>query len=196
VLPALHAQKPVIATGGIVNAASFKPDPTLGTVLVVGGIYTIFGTNLASSVQTAAVYPLPTTLGGTTVTVGGIPAPLLYVSPGQINFQVPTNPGYPYQIDFSPNAVVATMANVARDPVPFTPAYEGAGIFTQDGSGCGPGAVQNVNPDGTVTSNSKTQSASPGGFITIWGTGLGHVDFPPPDGSPAVTDPLSAPPLA
>jgi adhesin/invasin len=53
---------------------------------------TIFGRNLATSTMHALVYPLPTTLGTTMVIVNGAPAPLYYVSPGQINFQMRNTP--------------------------------------------------------------------------------------------------------
>jgi uncharacterized protein (TIGR03437 family) len=58
------------------------------------GIAAAFGTGLATSTQAAATLPLPTTLGGTTVTVRdsrGVEraAPLFFVSPGQVNYQIP-----------------------------------------------------------------------------------------------------------
>ena len=54
----------------------------------------IFGANLASTTQKAESQPLPVSLGGVTVTVQdsagtSAAAPLLYVSPGQINFLMP-----------------------------------------------------------------------------------------------------------
>jgi adhesin/invasin len=67
----------------VVNAASFHPDGSPGALM------TIFGTGLSDSVYQAASFPLPTTLGSTTVTVNGIAVPLNYVSPTQINFQMP-----------------------------------------------------------------------------------------------------------
>ncbi len=57
----------------------------------------IYGTNLANvSSQTWATSDFngnaaPTALGGTTVTIGGQPAFIDYVSPGQVNAQVPSN---------------------------------------------------------------------------------------------------------
>jgi uncharacterized protein (TIGR03437 family) len=84
----VFAQKPVIDRNGVVNAASYGGS-VKGEALVVGGaIFSIFGENLAEP-ELRFGPPLPTTLGGTSVTVGGIAAPLFYVSPGQINFQVP-----------------------------------------------------------------------------------------------------------
>src|SRR5579863_9549514 len=107
-----YGQKPVIAPGGIVNAASFKPDPDRGIALTGGEIATIFGTNLAASTATAQGYPLPRTLGGTSVTYGGFSAPLFYVSPGQINFQVPT------EALVLPQQIVVETSAGPSDPVP------------------------------------------------------------------------------
>ena len=50
----------------------------------------IFGTNLASTTASASVFPLPTSLGGASVTIAGASVPLLYASPTQVNFQVPS----------------------------------------------------------------------------------------------------------
>src|SRR4051794_23283358 len=82
---------PLYVESSVVNAASSKAE-----MLAPNTLATIFGQYLSHS--TRAVTPdelvagaLPTTLRGTgvRVTVGGISAPLLYVSPGQINFLVP-----------------------------------------------------------------------------------------------------------
>jgi len=64
------------------------------------------------------------------------------------------------------------------------------GIFTQDGSGCGRGAILNVKPDGTRSLNSPADSASPGDFIEVYGTGLDQSYNVPPDGIPAPANPL------
>jgi hypothetical protein len=74
------AVPPQISPGGIVNAASFKAP------LARCGLATVFGTNLADTPASATALPLPTTLGGAQVVVNGVAAPLVYVSPGQINF--------------------------------------------------------------------------------------------------------------
>lgn len=90
-LPVL-GQKPVINRNGIVNAADYVPPPLDGHALAYGSLAVIFGQNLAPNAESAASFPLPTTLNLTTVTVNGVPAPLLYVSPQQIDFQVPSPP--------------------------------------------------------------------------------------------------------
>ena len=54
-----------------------------------GSIISIYGTGLAQSTDQARSYPLPMTLGGASVTVNGVPAPLFYASSTQINAQIP-----------------------------------------------------------------------------------------------------------
>jgi len=44
---------------------------------------------LAPAIQLAGVLPLPSLHAGVSATVNGVAAPLYYVSPGQINLQVP-----------------------------------------------------------------------------------------------------------
>ena len=82
----------VNAGSGLVNASP-------------GCMETIYGSNLAPSAVDASTGNLPTTLNGVTVMVGGIAAPLKYVSPGQINFQVPfevTGASAPVVVNNSP----------------------------------------------------------------------------------------------
>src|ERR1700761_5528992 len=87
----LWAQAPVISTGGVVNAASYQagigtltrtgyPQEGGGAILAAGSIASIFGSNLAVSTLTAQSSPLPTQLGGTSVWVNGVSAPLFFVS--------------------------------------------------------------------------------------------------------------------
>ena len=76
---------------GLLSAASLQPGPVAPDSMV-----TMFGGQLAPGVQSATARPLPTTLGGCTVTVtdaNGVvrTAGLYYVSPNQINFDVPAN---------------------------------------------------------------------------------------------------------
>src|SRR5690242_19722805 len=77
----LPAQTPI----QVVNAASYAP----GTTFAPGTIVAILGANLANTVQAASnsLNP-PTTLGGVSVTIGGKPAGLFFVSPGQINAHI------------------------------------------------------------------------------------------------------------
>ena len=78
-----QATGPRINSGGVVDAAQFQP------VVSPGGIATIFGVELALAVQEAGTVPLPRILTGVRVLVNGIAAPIFFIAPGQINFQVP-----------------------------------------------------------------------------------------------------------
>ena len=84
---------PTIGIDGVVNAASFRAAPE--NFLVPNGLFSIFGEDL--SLRTRELRPgdldqgrLPISLGGVRVSVTGQPAPLYFVSPGQINAQSPS----------------------------------------------------------------------------------------------------------
>jgi len=76
-----------IRIDGVVNAASFQ------TALAPGMLASVFGSQLASQPQQAAAIPLPLQAQGVSVTVNGIAAPLDYLSPGQLNIQIPYEVG-------------------------------------------------------------------------------------------------------
>ena len=84
---------PVIKVQGVISASSYGGFPAVAP----GTWMEIYGTNLAnvaSQVWAASNFvgdAAPTGLGGTTVTIGGQPAFIYYVSPGQIDAQVPSN---------------------------------------------------------------------------------------------------------
>lgn len=82
---------PVAYYQGVLDNALFA----VGDPLAPGGIVAVFGEQLSDSVANAKTLPLTTSLGGATVLVNGISAPIYYASPGQLNFQIPyeTAPG-------------------------------------------------------------------------------------------------------
>jgi uncharacterized protein (TIGR03437 family) len=182
------AQKPVINPNGVVNAASYVQSPWNGHALAPGSIAAIFGQNLAAATRRAGTTPLPTTLAGASVTVNGVAAPLFYVSPTQINFQVPSDVPQGTATGYSSVAVAVTTAAGSSDAEMVDTYYSGPGIFTLDGSGCGQGAVLNVKADGSVSVNGPGNSASPGDYLEIFGTGGGSPRRPIPDGAPAPMD--------
>jgi uncharacterized protein (TIGR03437 family) len=78
-----------LTTPASANAASFT-----GSSLAGESIVAAFGSGLATGTAAATTLPLPTTLAGTRVTLRDRTgteraAPLFFVSPGQINFQIP-----------------------------------------------------------------------------------------------------------
>jgi uncharacterized protein (TIGR03437 family) len=94
VLPLANAawgQAPVYSAAGMVNGPNYAPGP-----FAPNSIVSIFGSGLARSSQGVTAgdilnNTLPTELNGTHVYVMNSPAPLLYVSDGQVNFLVPGN---------------------------------------------------------------------------------------------------------
>ncbi|MEI9811244.1 MAG: IPT/TIG domain-containing protein [Acidobacteriota bacterium] len=54
-----------------------------------GGLFTIYGTNLNPTNVATKEIPLPTALGDSCLTVNGQPVPILFVSPTQVNGQMP-----------------------------------------------------------------------------------------------------------
>jgi len=86
-LPA-SAQDPVVAPDGVVNAATGRSFSGVNAV-VRGSLVSIYGSDLAAESVSANGASLATQLAGTRVLFEGTAAPLLFVSPGQINAQVP-----------------------------------------------------------------------------------------------------------
>ena len=160
--------------------------------LVRGGFAWVFGRALPAGTSSAVSLPLPTMLAGTTIAVNETPTPLFFVSPGQINFQVPWE-----MARFGGGAIQAavtlrnpSMSNLATVPV----GSVAPGIFTVGQQGTGQGAVLIAGtaslaaPLGTVPG---AQPVSRGEYIEIYATGLGAVENEPRSGSAASANPLS-----
>jgi len=151
----------------VVNAASFLAQQSLAP----GALATIFGTGLASVAQTGAI-PLPATLGGGSVTVGSAPARLLYVSPSQINLQIP------WEVTAGATDVAVTTNGAALAPLRATIGAVSPGVFSL---GWGVGQAIAINPDGSLAAPDgsvagvKTHPAHAGDSLMIFATGLGAV---------------------
>ncbi|MGH9837853.1 MAG: hypothetical protein ACREEM_03625, partial [Blastocatellia bacterium] len=79
----VHGQMGAVTT---VSAASYAPSAAVAPDSIVAA----FGAKLATGTALATTLPLPTTLGGTAVRVNGQLAPLFFVSPGQVNYVIPS----------------------------------------------------------------------------------------------------------
>ncbi len=167
---AASAQLPSIANDGVRNAASYASGLTVGIAPQM--LVTIFGSSLASGTATATGTTWPISLAGTSVTFNGIVAPLTYVSPGQINAQVPTGVAG----SASAQVVVRTAAGPGA-PAAVTVVPMALGIFTQDGSGCGRPAAFNVHADGSLSLNTPQNSLEPTKDLglAVFLTGLGAI---------------------
>src|SRR5579871_3511795 len=87
ILTVLASGAPLLPSGGVASSAAV-PGGAAG--IAPGSLASIYGQNFTTSTTQASTLPLPSQLGGVTVTIGNYAAPLLYVSPSQINLQVPS----------------------------------------------------------------------------------------------------------
>ena len=168
---------PAIAAGGIVPG-TIEP----------GEWATIFGTNLASGTATWTGN-FPPSLGGTSVTIGGKAAYLSYVSPGQIDLQVPgiTATGAVPVVVTTANGSATANATLSS----FSPSFflldskHVAGIILRsNGSGAyGGGSYDIVGPTGTSLGY-PTVAAKAGDIVEIFGTGFGPTNPAVAPGAP------------
>jgi uncharacterized protein (TIGR03437 family) len=171
--------KPTFTSEGFTDAAAFGAPPG------AGGLASLFG-DFGVALAQASTIPLPEELGGVTITFENAPAaaanqksqsfavnaPLLFVSPGQINLQIP------WEVDVSSGQVTAvvTVDGVSSDPVTLPVAALSPGIFTFES---GPGHAVAVNPDGTVAqpdgavAGVASRPVQIGEAIVLYATGLG-----------------------
>jgi len=144
----------------IVNAASLS-----NVSLAPGSIFTIFGTNLATGVAaTDNVKTPPNSLSGVSVSIGGSPAALFYVSPTQINGVVnPSTPAGNETVTItSPGSTQTLTVTISANAPP--------GLFSLFGSGTRDGAILNAvtflsGAFGVMTANTST-------YLAIYATGL------------------------
>jgi len=164
---------------GIVNAASYAPF-TAG--ISPGEMVLLYGTNLGpAKLQGAPSLPLPTNLANVKVLINNTPAPLVYVSSGQVAVIVP------YEIDTSVAQFQVINngqnSNVVTEFVNETT----PGVFTQDESGFGYAAALHANGSPVTPDN----AAQAGETVAVFASGLGPVFPSILDGVGAPSSPLS-----
>jgi uncharacterized protein (TIGR03437 family) len=165
---------PVISNNGVVNGASFQPG------IVSNSWVTIAGTNLAPQTDTwtNAIVDgrLPTSLDGVHVIVGGEPAYIDFISPGQINLLIP-DVGLG-SLDLTVKTAGGTSSRVTVTSNQYAPAF-----FLW---GSQPVATRQdfswVAKDGTFP-GVTTVPAKPGDVIILWGTGFGPTNPIAPAGT-------------
>ena len=161
--------------GGVSNAASYTG------AFAPGGIISIFGTELAPATGVADTSPLPTILAGTWATINGTPAPLYFVSGGQMNIQIP------YEAPANATATLR-IENGASVFYSLNIAATAPAIFTTNAQGTGQGAILNTS----YQLVDATHPATPGStYLQIYCIGLGAVSNQPADGAAALSNPLS-----
>ena len=163
---------------GFVNAASYAPF-TAG--IARGELLTLYGTNLASSTMVAQA-PFPTSLNGVQVMMNNRPAPIYYVSAGQLSVVVPYATEYPsyVQIQVINNG---TTSNTVTTVMNLT----SPGVFTGTQNGVGTAAA--LHSDYSLVT--ETSAAKRGETISLFVTGLGDVKPAISDGAAGPSNPLS-----
>jgi len=111
---------------GVTNGASYSGN------LAPGAWATIFGSRFATTTAVADSVPLPNQLNGVSVTIGGLAAPMRYVSPNQINFVIPFELTLPRVGSPVPLAVMTPAGK--SSPFAVLLSRDSPGLFTQDSS--------------------------------------------------------------
>ena len=156
-----------------------------------GSGHTVWGTGFSSNVRVAdGSERMPIDLDGVKVRLNGIPAPLFFVAPNQINFQTP------WELLRDRLAEVRVEVHAATT-MPFfvRVAIHDPGIFTTNQSGSGQGAILIANSASLAAPAGMFPGSQPvarGGFVSIFCNGLGPVSDPPPTGAGAWTDRLAS----
>jgi uncharacterized protein (TIGR03437 family) len=164
-------------------------NPYGGSALGQRSLGALYGTNLAPISVPAETPPLPFTLGGVTMFIGGNETPLLYVSPTVVLFQVPfLNVNVPTRVPLVIyQGTLATTVTVTVQP--YSP-----GLFSMNSQGTGQGAILIAGTASVAAPAGAFPTSRPahiGEYISIYCTGLGDVTPRPGLGSPSPANPLS-----
>ena len=171
VIRLLTAQTPTIFAGGVVNAGTFNAQ------ISACALATVFGSNFASTGVSASL-PLPTTLGGVSVTVNGRSAPLLFANSGQVNFQVPWETATGQAKVVVTNGLTSNTATVSVGTA-------APGLFLLAG---GHAIVQNQD----FSLNGPNNPAKTGSTIVVYLTGSGPVNPPVATGALSPLSPVAS----
>ncbi len=165
---------PLLARNGTLH----NTNPKTGAALAPGTVVQIFGSDLAA-LTTIPALPLPTEVNGTIVVIGGIEAPLFFVSAGQINAQIPTElvPGREYQIVVNANGALTSPDTIVLSPVqPGVVGFADGRIIAQHSDFS---LITAANP------------ARPGEPVVMYLLGMGLTDIPVATGALAPSSPLA-----
>jgi uncharacterized protein (TIGR03437 family) len=165
VAPPAQSPQPGPAVTSVVNAAGFQSGIAANSWVTIKGINLSSTTgDWSSSIVNGA---LPTSLNGVSVAMGGKPAYVYYVSPGQLNVLAP---------DVAPGPVTVTVTTAAGTATSFASSASlyGPAFFLWPGN-----QVVATRQDysyavkaGTFA-GAATVAAKPGEILILWATGFG-----------------------
>lgn len=171
---------PILNHNGTMNLYA----PQAGAALAPGTLVQINGSYLASQPSSSTSVPLPTSLGGTSVIIGGVQAAIASVSPSQIVAQVPFELGSSnqYQVVVSANGALTTPDTLQTQPA--SPGLKASAA----------GYVLAQHADGTTVSDAAPAVA--GESITLIAAGMGLTNQTIATGAAAPVNPPAQPVLA
>jgi uncharacterized protein (TIGR03437 family) len=162
------------------TASAFLSSTGVSGAFAVGGWVEIYGSYLAPDSRSWGASDFngvnaPTSLDGASVTIGGQPAFISYISPGQINAQVPSTVGTGSQplVITTANGQSSTYSVTVKAEVPSllsTPAFNVSGY--QYAVALFPDGVTYVLPTGAIP-GVPSRPAKAGDTITFYGVGFG-----------------------
>jgi uncharacterized protein (TIGR03437 family) len=161
----LWAQAPYYTTASIVNASDYSRGP-----FAPSSVLSMFGTNLAWTTEavtpeTFASGTVPTQLAATIVFIDNMPVPLLYASPTQINFLVPSE-------QIAGDVTVTVVRQGWNGPAVTISLIDAApALFVMDG---GFAIAQDWNTNYTLMTSAAP--AHPGDTAVLYATGLGYTE--------------------
>ena len=178
-----HAQsRPIVSSGGILNAASYTLDGMPNSGIARGGMFLVYGYGLGPSTLQKAPdppTPLPTKLGETSiqVLVAGITVDALiqYTSANVVAAILPSN------TPEDSGVLTLTYNGLPSTTVAIRVVHTALGVFAQNQAGSGPAVVQNYNSETDQPVNTIIEAAQPNQVMILWASGLG-----PASGDPAV----------
>jgi len=170
-----------LSISGVTNAASNQAG-----AIAPGEVLVIYGSNIGASTATPAQFTsagvLSTSLGGASVYINGVPAPMYFSSLNQVSAIVP------FSTAGATAQVFVLNQGQTTAPVTVAVAPSATGVFTLNGSGEGQAAALNQNN----SLNGSSNPASSGQIVTVYVTGAGQTNPAGQDGKPAAV-PLPIP---
>jgi uncharacterized protein (TIGR03437 family) len=176
-----RAQPTIRPNLGVLNAASFDPDQPIGP----GSYIAIFGSDLSDAIDQAITLRLPMVLDRVFVSFDvpsagiSVPGRLIYISPGQINVQVP------WELSGQTSVQIKVTVGYVYGNVITVPLADSSPAFFE----IAPGQVAALDMDWKVITPSHP--AGRANYVQLYANGLGQVTNQPASGDPALVDPLS-----
>jgi minor extracellular serine protease Vpr len=180
-------QEPALRGDGIVNAASGQ----LGSGLAPGSYISLFGAAFTDQTRVFSTNYLPLSLAGVSVgfdvpgqTNRSFPGTISFVSPGQINVQVPWELAGQSQVQLKVSNGLYSSARLTVALNEVSPAF-----FEYSDAGSGRQLIAALDQNFQLVTGAAPVAR--GSVVQLYANGLGPVDNQPATGEPAPSSPLA-----